>query len=133
MKTPLSKVLVVLLVVDIVVGVLVTPAGGMDPRPPSGASGLTWACVGTYMVGLILCLAAVVQLVRGKAVGPTLALIGPLFFSAVLIADRTDHFHAEVAPAAIRALEWSVAGLSLVVIAVASMVRTAARAGPAPG
>ena len=123
MKSTLGKALVGLLALDVVLGFLTTPAGGMDPRPPTGASGLTWTCVGIYMVGLLINLGAIVQLVRGKAIAPTLALIGPVLFYGVIIADRSDMFHAEVAPAAIRTLEWSVAGLSAVVIAVAALVR----------
>jgi len=130
MKSPLSKVLIALLALDVVLGVLVTPAGGMDPRPPSGASATTWIAVGLYMVGLVITISAIVQLARGKPVGATLALIGPLFFAPVIASDRSDAFHAEVAPAAIRTLEWSVAALSVVVLAVAFKFRGTLGAKP---
>lgn len=130
MQSTLGKVLLGLLGLDIVLGVLVTPAGGMDPRPPSGASALTWACVGLFMVGMILCIGAIVQLVRGKPSGFLLAFVGPFLFYGVVIADRTDMFHAQVAPPAIRTLEWCVAGVSAVVIAVAATGRKGTGAKP---
>jgi hypothetical protein len=120
--TTQTKVLTAALVLDVVLAVLVTPAGGMDPRPPTGASALTWTCVGIYMVGLLTSVAGIVQLLRAKPIGPTLSL-GPVLFFGVITADRLDAFHAEVAPAAIRNLEWTVAVVSVVVLALAMRAR----------
>ena len=130
MKSTMAKVLVGLLALDVTLGVLVTPAGGMDPRGPSGASALTWTLVGIFMIGLILSLTAIVQLVRGSAIAPTIALVAPLLLYPVIIADRSNVFHAEVAPPAIRTLEWCIAALSVVVIGGAAMMRAAARTKP---
>lgn len=133
MKSPLAKVLLGLLLLDALLTVLVTPVGGMETRAPADSSAIGFAAVGLFSVGLLIDLAAIVQLLRKRRVAPTLAAIGTLLYFPVVITDRAGLFQPHAAPPAIRDLEWSVAAVSLVALAVALVLRARVRAEPSPG
>ena len=115
----MTKTLAALLSLDVVLSILVTPAGGMDPRAPAGAHGYSWVAVGLFGLGALASIAAVVQLLRNRPAG--MFARGPALFFPVIVLDRLGLFHSEAAPPAIVTLEWTVAAVSILVLGLGMM------------
>lgn len=123
-----GQVLLIALVLDVIIGTLLTPLGPFETRPISAVRSLAWPA--TFVVGLILNLASAVVVFSKPRVASTLAIVASVVFIVPILADQAGMFMSLPPPPAIPALEIIAVLISLFVIFVAWKVyrETTARA-----
>jgi len=126
-----TKILAAVLVVFLVLGFLLTPAGQLETRSPSKVTILGIVTLVVYFVGLFAAIAALVLLFRRSRRAPLLAVIAGVLYFPVMVADQTGAFSSLRPPAAISGVEWVEAIVALAAVGVGAWMNGRA-AGATP-
>ena len=95
------KSLAVGLALAVVLGVLLTPLGGLEPRSIADATAIGLSTVVLFLVGLALDVSSIVALFRRPRTASVLAIIGLLLYFPIFLADLTGLWSSKPAPPAI--------------------------------
>ena len=97
--------LAVVLVVNVVLIILLTPLG-FETRPPSDLKPVGYVAIGTIFTGLILYLASIGLLFRRVRLASMLAVVGSILFFLPIFGDQTGSFFSLPIPPVIHTLEY---------------------------
>jgi hypothetical protein len=116
------SVLATVLALNVVLAVLLTPLG-FESRPPTNLTNVGYIAIGTVFAGLILDVAAIILLFRGRIrLGSILAIIGSILFVFPNVVDRTGSFFTLPIPPVVSILEYAFMAALLVTLFLASTV-----------
>lgn len=110
------------LVVAIALQLSLTPLGGLETRSIADARAIGLATIVVFLAGLILEVAAIAALFRRPHTASLLALIGPILYFPIFIADLTGNWSTEPAPLVITYLSIVTAIVVLGVLFLATRV-----------
>ena len=124
--TKLSRLVIVLaivMVVNVVVIILLTPIG-FETRPQSALKPLGYIAIATIFFGLALDLTSIVLLFMRIRVrlASSLVIISSILFLLVISVDRTGSFFSVPIPPAINTLEYLLTAVIIVTLVIASVV-----------
>lgn len=89
------------LVLAIVLELMLTPLGGLEPRSVANTTTIGLVTIVLFLAGVVLQLAALGMLFRRPRTAPVLALIGLVLYFPIFIADITGLWSSQPAPPAI--------------------------------
>ncbi len=119
--------LLIALVVNVAIGVFLTPLGPFETRPVSALRSPTWPA--TFVVGMVLNLACAVALFARDREASVLAVVASIFFIVPIAADQTGLFMSLPPPPAISILELATVLVAALVIFYGSKVYREPTAG----
>jgi hypothetical protein len=124
MKLPkLALALGVMLVLNIVVALLLTPLG-FESRPPTALMIVGYVAIGTVFAGIVLDVVAIVFLVRRRIRSASaLAIAGSMVFLFPNVVDRAGAFFSLPIPPTINVLEYVFTAVLLITLVLAWQVR----------
>ncbi len=126
-----ARTLAIGLVLASVLGVVLTPLGGLETRSIANTTTLGYVTVGLFLTGIVLNIVSIVLLFRKPRSASILASVGLILFFPVIVTDRTGLFSSQEAPPAIAYLEVITAIVLIAVLFLASRVyRDTASKGP---
>ena len=118
--------LVVVLALNVVLAVLLTPLG-FESRPPTTLTTVGYVAIGTVFLGLILDVASIIVLFRRVRAGSMLAILGVILFIVPNVADRTGSFFSLPIPPVVNVLEYVFEAVLLVTLVLAAAVYRASK------
>jgi len=124
--TKLSRLVIILaivMIVNVVVIILLTPIG-FETRPQSALKPLGYIAIATIFVGLALDVASIVLLFKRVRVrlASSLVILSSVLFLLVIFVDRTGSFFSVPIPPAINTLEYLLIAVLIATVFVATLV-----------
>ncbi len=117
----IRKLLILVLVVNVVLVILLSPLG-FETRPPTDLKTAGYIAIGAIFAGFILDLASIILLFRRVRLASSLAIVGSLLFFIPIVGNKTGSFFSLPSPPVINTLEYIFIPVLLVTLFLASKV-----------